>query len=37
MAPSYEEMLQTAVECGLGEADMVELYTMLGVERPQVL
>ncbi len=36
-SPSYKEMLQTAVDCGLGEADIVELYTMLGVERPEVL
>ena len=36
-SPSYKEMLQTAVDYGLGEADIVELYTMLGVERPDVL
>lgn len=37
VSPNYKEMLQTALEYGLGEADIVEFYTMLGVERPGAL
>lgn len=36
-SPNYKEMLQTAAEYGLGEADVVEFYAMLGVERPDAL
>lgn len=36
-SPSYKELLQNSVDYGLGEGDIVELYAMLGVERPQVL
>lgn len=37
ISPNYEETLQNAMEYGLGEADIVEFYAMLGVERPEVL
>ncbi len=36
-SPNYKETLQMALEYGLGEADIMEFYAMLGVERPDAL
>lgn len=36
-SPNYKELLAQAQEYGLGEGDIVELYDMLGVDRPGCL
>lgn len=35
--PNYKEELSTSYELGLSELDKIELYTMLGIEKPELL
>ena len=35
--PTYEELLENAKQVGINDAEIVEFYEILGVERPNVL
>ena len=37
MTPNYQELLAQAKQIGLSQTDIVELYKILEVERPEVL
>ena len=37
MSPSYQELLAQAKGAGLSQTDVLELYKLLGVERPSCL
>ena len=37
MSPNYKELLNQAVQIGLSQSDVKELFDILGVDRPEQL